>query len=68
MKVLLGGGWAAGRVVEVEETATSVGIPVPDYSVGPPHPEITHTYVPTGEEASGYPVWGVVVIMHHPVT
>lgn len=61
-KVLLAGGYAAGRIAEVADDAVSVGVSVPDYSSGPPFRETIQTYEPTGETStSGFPVWRVVL-------
>lgn len=62
IRVLLAGGWVAGRIVEVEDTATEVKVSVPDYSSGPPFAQIDQTYRPTGEDStSGFPIWEVVL-------
>lgn len=69
-KVLLAAGRAAGRIVDVEDDATSVQVQVPALP-SPPGPSVECallvlpeqrmeklTYTPMGDPpASGYPVW-----------
>lgn len=65
IKVLLAGGRAAGRVIDVEDTDVSASVTVPGLpAYGPdvitpctPPPTEQLTYVPTAETASGYRVW-----------
>ena len=66
IEVLLAGGRAAGRIVEVAEDATEyeatvVGLATagPEAVTSPltPPPPAKQRYAPTAETASGYPVW-----------
>lgn len=61
-RVLLAGGNVAGRIVEMRDDATELRLMVPDYSTGPPYPQMVQVYRPTGEmSTSGFPVWAVVL-------
>lgn len=63
-KVLLAGGRAAGRIVEVDIDATETTVQViplpitaPDSPVIPAPASATQTYIPTDQVSSGYEVW-----------
>lgn len=64
IKVLLRGGRAAGRIVEVEDTDASVEVSVPGITVVGPNilptaepATVKQRYVGTADIGSGYPVW-----------
>lgn len=64
IKVLLAGGRAAGRILEVDETKTTtvVNVPAlpswgPDVITEEPVGNEAQIYQKTERQASGYPVW-----------
>jgi len=67
IKVLLAGGRAAGRIVEVADDAIEttvdvvpVGTSSPDALATAAPASATQTYAKTERVASGYPVWDLV--------